>query len=121
MSKETTTTRVGTSTVLEKNGATYYVHSQEVWSKAKCAKVAKCMDRDSLGTAGLHSGCVSPSGASYPTYGQEQLYNGGCVRDGEWYNGEIIPLPKIPASYEFYTISSWGTYIRKKMKKKAKQ
>ena len=104
-------------TVLYRDGETYYVHAAEVWSADKCDKVAKSIHNADRGTDGPYRGCVASSGSGYPGYGQEQKYNGGCVRDGEWYNGEIIPLPKIPASYEFYVIPTWGTYIRKKPKK----
>ncbi len=41
-------------------------------------------------------------------------YNGGCVRAGQWWQGEHRPLPSIPAGYEIIDVPTWGKHIRKK-------
>lgn len=91
-----------------------YVHKQEIWDEKKCAQVAKRKGRDGCGTLHPYPGLVASSGSAYPQYGQAVRYNGGCIREGELYQAEQIPLPQIPDTYEFYDIITWGTYLRKK-------
>jgi hypothetical protein len=96
---------------------TYYTHPQEVWNEAKCKAVAKHREMDSYGSIHPYAGKVAGVGSSCAEYGQTQRYNGGYIApDGNWYNGEVRPLPQIPETYEFYKIVSWGTYLRKKKK-----
>lgn len=85
-------------------------HPQEVWDAQRCAKAAKHIFRDGMGTPGGPKGLVCVSGSSHPTYGTAR-YNGGCIRDGEWYEGEYTPFPIIPETYRFRHVSSWGTII----------
>lgn len=92
----------------------YYIHPQENWSASECAKRASRINRDGLGTVGGPKGLINSDSSPYPSYGQSQRYNGGCIRDGEWYDGETVPLPVIPENYEFVKVPSWGTVIRKK-------
>ena len=89
---------------------TYYIHPQETWTEKECAKRAKHIFIDGLGTAGGPRGLISNSDSSYPSYGQKKRYNGGCIRNGKWYDGEEVPLPKIP---DRFRISSWGIAIEK--------
>ncbi len=91
-----------------------YTHPQEIWDEKKCAKIAKHRGTDGCGARHPYPGLVASSGSYHPTYGQTKRYNGGCTRNGEHYQAEHIPLPQIPDTYEFYTIVSWGTYLRKK-------
>ena len=91
-----------------------YIHPQEVWDEKKCAQVSKRRGRDGSGTLHPYPGLVASSGSSYPEYGQRIRFNGGRIIDGELYQREEVPLPQIPDTYEFYYISTWGTYLRKK-------
>lgn len=87
-----------------------YTHPQEVWDEKTCAEKAKARTTNGMGTPFPYPGRIPQF------YGTTTPYNGGCIRDGEWYKAEHIPLPKLPDSYEFYNIPSWGTHIRKKTK-----
>lgn len=88
----------------------YYTHKQEIWDEKKCSKVANHIAKDGIGTPYPFKGYI---GSNQTGYGQRK-YNGGCIREGDWYEGEIKPLPKIPKSYKIITIPSWGFRIVKK-------
>lgn len=90
-----------------------YVHPQETWDEAKCEKAARYAPRDHWGNR-PPKGLIARVGNSHPEYGQRIIYNGGCIRDNEHYAGEEIPMPAIPDSFEFVTLSSWGTRIQRK-------
>lgn len=90
-----------------------FAHPQETWTEDRCRKEASSAPADAFGNR-PPKGLVSRSGAAYPGYGQSIRYNGGCVRDGEWYAGETVPLPIIPDTYEFVPLVSWGLRIQKK-------
>ena len=91
----------------------YFTHPQETWTEAECKKRAAKVNRDGMGTVGGPRGLIANCGSSYVQYGQTKRYNGGCVIGEEWYEGEIIPLPIIPPTYRFTSVSSWGTIIEK--------
>lgn len=91
-----------------------YTHPQETWDEKKCERIAKHRGRDGYGSLHPYRGLVASNSSPYPGYGQTMKYNGGTTVNGEWYQAESVPLPKIPDTYEFYTISTWGTYIRRK-------
>ena len=76
-----------------------FTHPRETWSKEICLFRLGLINRDS---------------ANYPRYGQTRIYNGGCSRNGQWYDGEKVPLPRIPKNFEFHRVPCWGTAIRKK-------
>lgn len=84
-----------------------YQHPQEIWDEATCAKRARR-------GKGPEKGMIASSSSVYPQYGQHTRYNGGCIRNGEWYQGEAVPLPQIPDTFEFEQRLSWGTFIRRK-------
>lgn len=88
-----------------------FVHPQETWTEAECAKRAKRVNRDGLGTPGGPRGLINADSSPYPSYGQTRRYNGGCLRNGQYYKGETVPLPQIPPTYRFRHVSSWGTVI----------
>jgi hypothetical protein len=98
------------------NKGCYYERSQEVWDAAKCAKAANRTATDSLGTPYPFKGYIE-STTGYPciSYGQHR-YNGGCIRNDEWYEGEIIPLPKVSAGFEIIHVPTWGYRIIRKQK-----
>ena len=87
----------------------YHSSEREVWDLKKCQKAARAIWRDSLGTPGPR-GIVQIDSTSYPRYGAKG-YNGGCVIDGEWYQGINNPWPLLPEPYVFAGLPSWGTVI----------
>lgn len=90
-----------------------YIHKQEVWSEKKCERQARRAPKDAWGNP-PPKGIVSHSGSAHVQYGETIRFNGGCIRNGEWYEGEYKPLPIIPDTYEIVPLSSWGLIIRKK-------
>jgi len=88
-----------------------FMHQKETWDEAKCRKASRHINRDDLGTVVGPKGLINCDSSPYPRFGQTRIYNGGCIRNGEWFNGETIPLPIIPDTYRFRDISSWGTVI----------
>lgn len=94
----------------------WYTRPQEVWDEKKCAKAAKYLHRDSCGTPWPFRGYIYGTAVgSIPKIGGKTRYNGGITREGKWYQGEVIPLPKIHEDYEVvYMTPDWGYRIRKK-------
>jgi hypothetical protein len=90
-----------------------YVHAQETWDAKECHKRSRFAPKNYFGDK-PPVGLINHVGSAYPSYGQRLTYNGGCIRNGEWYKSEEIPLPIIPDTYEFVKLSSWGTRIQKK-------
>lgn len=87
-----------------------YQHQTPVWDAAKCAKAAKHTAKDGLVTPYPFKGYIGMH------YG-ETRYNGGCTRDGEWYRGEYVPLPKVDPAFEIIRVVTWGYRIRRKVVK----
>jgi len=83
-----------------------YQHPQETWDEKKCEKKAKHVAQDGLGTPYPWPGYI---GSHYGTH----HYNGGCDRDGEWYEGEHWSLPIIAPGYEITKTITWGYRIIK--------
>ena len=93
---------------------TYFKHPQETWDETECLKRSRKINKDGLGTVGGPKGLINCHSAPYPRYGQIRRYNGGCIREGEWYNGEEVPFPIIPDTFHFVQHCSWGTAIERK-------
>lgn len=91
----------------------FYIHPQEVWDKEKCEKMAKRRAKDGLGTPYPFKGYIGNYLSAYSGYGKIR-YNGLCFRNGEWYNGEIRPLPLVADGYEIVEVPRWGYRIRRK-------
>lgn len=92
----------------------YYEYPQETWDEKTCKKWAKYSPpADHWGNKDP-KGLINHVGSHGAEYGQVRKYNGGCVREGKWYPGEIRPLPVIHEDYEFYYLNSWGLMIRPK-------
>jgi hypothetical protein len=88
----------------------YYQHPQVTWDKETCEKIAKRTVKDGYGTPYPFKGYIHP-----PTQlGWHVRYNGGCVRNGDWWEGEIFPLPKVSKGFEIEHVSSWGYRLVKK-------
>lgn len=91
----------------------YYVHPEETWDETRCQKVARQNPRNAFGDKEPWPGRVSAFGSAYCQPGSSQRYNGGCIRNGTWYQGEAMPLPVIPESWRFVTRSYWGIYLER--------
>jgi hypothetical protein len=80
----------------------YYVYPQETWDASRCAAIAK--KRSPYAPFRGYIGC---SASMPPSYGRVR-YNGGCVHDGDWWQGEIRPFPELAAGYKIVHVCSWG-------------
>ena len=92
---------------------TYYEYPQETWDEKTCRKWSKHNPADHWGNR-RPRGLINHIGSHEAEYGQVHEYNGGCVREGKWYQGELRPLPIIHEKYEFYPLQTWGLTIRLK-------
>ena len=81
-----------------------YQHPQPVLTEEDCKK-AQRRATDAFGGRWPHPG-------HYPTPVGVREYNGGCVRDGQWYAGENFPEPKLPKGWKLTYIASWGYHIQ---------
>jgi hypothetical protein len=90
--------------------AALFEFPQEIWDAKKCKKLANYTAKDGMGTKHPRKGYLGSSASIPPAFGTIR-YNGGCIHDGVWYQGENRPLPKIADGYEIIVISSWGWYI----------
>ena len=77
-----------------------YYHKPEVWDEKKCAKIVKRRRKDAYGTLAHLPGFI------YGEYGTK-CYNGGCVCEGKWYEGEHRPLPTVPDKYIIVYEPTW--------------
>jgi len=93
--------------------APLYQHPVEVWDEAKCAKLAKHTAKDGMGTPYPFKGYLGSSASIPPRFGPIR-YNGGCVRDDKWYQGENRPLPEVHEDYEIVKVPTWGWRIKRK-------
>jgi len=90
----------------------YFVHPQEVWDLSTCEKKAKYTAKDGLGTPYPFKGYIGSETSIPPAFGKIR-YNGGCVHNGQWYEGEIRPLPSVAPGYEIVRVPRWGWQIKK--------
>ena len=82
----------------------YYNHKPDIWSASKCARLAKANPKNALGTSdGI--GYVGHLFGHYAHGSGTIDYNGGCIRNGQWYDGEHFPLPIIASGYELVRIA----------------
>ncbi len=88
--------------------APLFQHPQPIWDAKKCEKEAKRTAKDGLGTPYPFKGYIG----CHPQWGVVR-YNGGCEREGKWYQGENKPLPKVAEGFEIINVSTWGWRIRK--------
>lgn len=90
-------------------GERFFKHPCETWDEKKCHRLSRRIAKDGLGTKYSFRGYIGGFGS----YGTRE-YNGGCTREGEWYDGEIFPLPELPDGYEIVVVPTWGYRIQKK-------
>ena len=89
-----------------------YQFPRETWDREKCERLAKHVAKDGLGTPYPWPGYIG-SYTSPAAYGDIR-YNGGCIHDGQWWQGEHRPLPKIHEDFEIIFVTHWGWRIKKK-------
>lgn len=88
--------------------APLYQHEPEVWDEKKCAKAAKHWARDGMGTKYPWPGYIGcTTSGQYGTH----RYNGGTTINGEWWQGEVKPLPIVHEKYEIIEVPTWGYRI----------
>jgi len=90
----------------------FFTFPQETWGVATCEKKAKHVHKDAFGSKLHFKGYLGSSASVPPAFGKIR-YNGGCVHDGKWYDGEIRPLPILAEGYEIVVVPTWGWRIRK--------
>lgn len=90
----------------------FYQHPQENWDAKKCERLAKRTAKDGMGTKQSRKGYIGSSASIPPAFGPVR-YNGGCVRNDVWYQGENRPLPIVAKGYKIIEIPTWGWYIVK--------
>lgn len=88
----------------------YYVHPRETWDKKKCERMAKRIVKDGMGTSYPWPGYIGSWAGNGCGYGRIR-YNGGCVREEEWYEGEEWLLPIVHKDYVIIRVPSWGYRI----------
>ena len=93
--------------------APLYQHPQQTWDAKKCEKLAKRRTTDGMGTPYPFKGYLHLGELGHYAHGISVRYNGGCVRDGEWWQGEEWPLPKLAEGFEIVTVPTWGYRIIK--------
>lgn len=91
----------------------YYHHAPEKWNADKCRKVSRKTVRDGLGTPYPFKGYIGQTSGMSLAYGTTR-YNGGCIRGGKWYIGEVRPLPYLADGFEIVTVPTWGERIIEK-------
>lgn len=93
-------------TLLSMDTTNWFHNAPEVWDKAKCEKLANKTEKDGLGTPYPFKGYIG-------YLKKTTRYNGGIIRDGEWYPGEVCPLPIVADGFEIIDYATWGLRIRK--------
>jgi hypothetical protein len=81
---------------------TYYEYPQEVWDEKKCQEALKHVWKDGMGTP--FTSCKGVFHFEPETI----VYNGGCIHDGKWFNGEIKRKPKLADGYSWRYIPTWN-------------
>jgi len=89
-----------------------YQHKPENWNAATCAKKAKHLAKDGLGTPYPFRGYIGSSASRPSAFGVER-YNGGIVINGKWYEGENRPLPILAKGFKIVVVPTWGWRIVK--------
>ncbi len=94
--------------------APLYQNPQQTWNVKTCERYCKIVRTDACGTKYPFAGYLPRTvlGCHY-AHGMSVRYNGGCVREGKWWQGEEWQLPKIPSGFEIRYKPTWGYQIIK--------
>lgn len=84
-----------------------YQNKPEKWNQKKCEQSAKHIASDGLGTKYPFKGYIGNH------YG-EIRYNGGTIKENEWWQGENRPLPIVHPDFKLTYRPTWGWQIVKK-------
>jgi len=83
----------------------YYAHPQVTLTVKDCEKLQR-RQKNAFGDKWPYKGHY------LPLIGPIR-YNGGCIREEEWYPGEIGLEPIVPEGWEVRYISTWGYHVQK--------
>lgn len=75
--------------------------------------MANRLAKDGLGTPYPFKGYIGADSGPH-AIGVTIRYNGGIVRDDEWHEAEIYPLPQVTEQYEIVRVPRWGWRIVRK-------
>ena len=92
----------------------YYQHPQETWDAKTCEKKAKYLAKDGTGTKYPWRGYIGPDAWGMGGYGKRR-FNGGCVHNDQWYDGDITPLPVVAPGFKIIHVPTWGYRIVKEV------
>lgn len=95
----------------------YYVNPRETWDRKKCEIMSKAAPKNAFGDS-PPKGLINDYSSPYNAPGLKHRYNGGCIREGKHYMGELTPLPEIHPDFEIVPLPSWGDRIQLKSSKK---
>ena len=93
--------------------APLFQHPQETWDKKKCDNLSRRRYVDGYGMKHHRRGYIGCATSCPPSFG-EVRYNGGCVRNDVWWQGENRPLPIVAEGFEIVYVLTWGWYIQRK-------
>ena len=86
----------------------YYQNPVQVWDADKCKKMVRRVLKDGMGTPYPFKEATLQAEA----YDATVRYNGGCIRNGEWYVGESFDLPILAPGYMWEKVPTWCWRIR---------
>jgi hypothetical protein len=85
----------------------YFKNPRETWTVDECEKMAKHIERDGMGTP-------YPFKGACPWVREGKIrYNGGTVRNEEFYEGESFELPKLAKGFQWVRVPTWCFQIVK--------
>jgi len=90
----------------------YFTFPQETWDAKECDKRARLTAKDGMGTKYPFKGYIGCNDGTRGSWGKIR-YNGGCIHDEKWYEGEIRNLPKVADGFEIVHVLSWGWRIKR--------
>jgi hypothetical protein len=86
----------------------YFHVPPERWDTELCNRVARTREKDGMGTPAPWPG-LRMDLKSGP-----ERYNGGVVRDGQWFPGIVHTLPTVPDAFAWVRIPTWGWRLVRK-------
>lgn len=91
--------------------APLYRHPQPIWDAKTCERRAKRTVTDGLGTPYPFKGYLPYAELGHHAHGISVRYNGGCIREERWWQGEEWPLPQLAEGFRIIVVPSWGYRI----------
>jgi len=78
-----------------------YKNEREIWDEDECKRMTRRLAKDGMGTPYPERGMVP-----WVKCGVIR-YNGGCTRQGEWYEAEEFFLPKLAEGFIWVYRPTW--------------